>query len=347
MKKRGKMWLAGPAVAVALAFTAVAATPALDSVAAAVDVSKACTLTVSPGSADLADDLAGADVVIDLYKVADAVADSAYDTYSYNFLDGYTGLTVSDKPDNAEWKRLSREAAQVALNGRTPEVNGAGVNERIPVPGCGLYLVVARGRNITDYKTTAADEDGTEGPATIAHSQQYTYTFAPSLVSLPGKEAEDGVINTAGAGDWLYDLSITLKPQRAVRYGSLEIVKTLQSYETKDPATFVFQVDAVLGGQNVYSGVVAISFTAPGQRSKLIEKLPVGAQVTVKEVYTGAVYSVTTADTQTVTILANDVVQAPFTNDYDETDRGGGAVINQFEHDAESGWGWTKVPDTE
>lgn len=348
MRKRGKMWLAGPALAFALAFTTVAATPALDGMAAAVDVNRACTLTVSPGGGEFADDLAGADVVIDLYKVADAVADSAYDTYSYHFLDGFTGLTVSDEPDNAEWKRLSREAAQVVRNGRTPDVSGAGVNERIAVPtGCGLYLVVARGRGIEDYWTTAADEDGTEGLATIARSERYTYTFAPSLISLPSKEAEDGVINTAGAGDWLYDLSITLKPQRTERFGSLEIVKTLQSYETKDPATFVFQVDAVLDGKNVYSDVVAISFTAPGQKSKVIERLPVGAQVTVKEIYTGAVYTVTTADTQTAVIPANDVVQVAFTNDYDETDRGGGAVINQFEHDAENGWGWTKVPDTE
>lgn len=164
---------------------------------------------------------------------------------------------------------------------------------------------------------------------------------------MPSKEAVDGEINTANPGDWLYDVSVTLKPERDVRYGDLEIVKTLQSYETDDPATFVFQVEAVLNGQNVYSNVVTISFTEAGQKSVVIEDLPVGAEVTVKEVYTGAVYTVVTADTQTAVIPANDVVSVAFTNGYDNTDRDGGVVINQFDYNADSGWGWTKVTDGE
>lgn len=347
MKMRWRGRLAGPVAAFALAFTAVAATPALDSAAAAVDVGRPCTLTVSPGGGEFADDLRDAGVVIDLYKVADAVADSQYDTYTYDLLDGYTGLEVPEGLDDAGWRALSREAARIALDGGTPVVSGADVDKAADIPGCGLYLVVARGRDIADYMTSVAGEDGVEGPATIARSRGYTYTFAPSLVSLPSKEAEDGVIDTAGPGDWLYDVSVTLKPQREVRYGSLEIVKTLQSYETEDPATFVFQVDAVLDGQNVYSDVVALSFTAAGQKSTLIEDLPVGAEVTVREIYTGAVYTLITADTQTAVVPANDVVSVAFTNGYDNTNKGGGAVVNQFEYDAEGGWGWTKIPDDE
>ena len=106
-------------------------------------------------------------------------------------------------------------------------------------------------------------------------------------------------------------------------------------------------MEAVLNGQNVYSNVVTISFTEAGQKSVVIEDLPVGAEVTVKEVYTGAVYTVVTADTQTAVIPANDVVSVAFTNGYDNTDRDGGVVINQFDYNADSGWGWTKVTDVE
>ncbi len=128
--------------------------------------------------------------------------------------------------------------------------------------------MVARGADITDYIKEVTGADGEKELVTIARSGEYTYTFAPSLVSLPSKEAVDGEINTANPGDWLYD---------------------------------------------------------------------------VKEVYTGAVYTVVTADTQTAVIPANDVVSVAFTNGYDNTDRDGGVVINQFDYNADSGWGWMKV----
>ena len=316
------------------------------------DVNKSCTLTVHPGSEGLAGELAQAQVVVDLYKVADAVSDSTYDTYSYRFLDGYTGLKVPDQPTNAQWKNLSQEAARIALNGATPVISGAEAGKETAVPGCGLYLIIARGSSNADYKTTLKDQHGRETIATTAHSGEYTYTFPPSLISLPSKEADtDGNITTDGPGDWLYNVSVTLKPERSERYGSLEIVKTLQTYETKDPATFVFQVEATLGeGENarkVYSDVISLSFTAPGQKTKLIEKIPAGAHVTITEIYSGAVYTPVTADTQTVVIPANDIVSVAFTNDYNNTNKGGGAVTNQFDYGEDNNWGWTKIPDDE
>lgn len=354
MKKKWKGWLVGPLAAFALAVTAVVGTPALDGTAkAVVDVSKSCTLTVNPvdpSNEELAKDLKTAKVVIDLYKVAKAVPDSAYDTYTYEFQGGYAGLKYSGKPDNEEWSRLSAQAARIALSGQTPEISGQPASEKITVPEGGLYLAVARGSDISDYITTVKNESGEETMDTIANSAQYTYTFSPSLVSLPSKQADaNGEINTAAPGDWLYDVTVSLKPERAVRFGSLEIVKTLQQYEVKDPATFVFQVDAFLGEapneQKVFSDVVSISFT-PGstnQKSKRIDNLPVGARVVVTEVYSGSVYHLVTEPEQTTTIEANTVVPVAFTNDYSRTDKGGGAVTNHFDYD--DGWKWTAIPD--
>ncbi len=137
-----------------------------------------------------------------------------------------------------------------------------------------------------------------------------------------------------------------MKPSQEIRHGSLEIVKTLQSYETRDPATFVFDVEAVLDGSVVYSNVVSLSFTEAGQKSTLLEGIPVGAEVTVKEVYSGASYKVVSADTQTATIVANEVASVAFTNDYDDRHGGGGAVVNHFANSEDEGWGWTPIPDS-
>lgn len=347
-----RRWFAGcvicPLLVFALIAAAVVAAPALDGAAEAIDFDKSCSLTVNAAGGELAEDAAKADVVIDLYKVADAKPVSGYDTYTYEFLGDYTGLKLAGDPDEETWKKLAQEAAQIALDGKTPAVNGAPAGEAIPDLGCGLYLIVARGKDVVDYKTEITAEDGSKSIATIAMSGEYIYEFSPSLVSLPGKEAdEDGVINTAGPGDWLYDVTVTMKPSRDLRFGSLEIVKTLSSYETKDPATFVFQVEAVLGGKAVYSNVVSLSFTEPGQKSTVIEKLPVGAEVTVTEVYSGAVYRPTSEETRNTVIEADAVASVTFTNTYDDDNRGGGSITNHFEYNSESGWGWTKIPDSE
>ena len=68
----------------------------------------------------------------------------------------------------------------------------------------------------------ATDETGASaGTATIANSHTYKYTFAPELVSLPTKEAnETGVISTGNPGDWIYDAHVTLKPSQDVRLKS-------------------------------------------------------------------------------------------------------------------------------
>ncbi len=341
-------WIAAPLLAFLVAFGMILMMPGLSGEAGAVDFDKACSLTVQPGNEDLAADLEKAKVVVDLYQVAKAEPVSGYDTYTYAFADAYKSLEEIYQQDsnNADWMAIAQGAAKIALEGATPAVTGAAVGQPIEGLQCGLYLVIARGDGLEDYTTTVTAEDGTERIATIANSPTYKYTYMPDLVSLPSKEAEDGEINTAGPGEWLYAMDVTLKPSQEIRHGSLEIVKTLQSYETRDPATFVFDVEAVLDGSVVYSNVVSLSFTEAGQKSTLLEGIPVGAEVTVKEVYSGASYTVVSADTQTATIVANEVASVAFTNDYDDRHGGGGAVVNHFANSEDEGWGWTPIPDS-
>ncbi|WP_300846915.1 DUF5979 domain-containing protein [uncultured Acetatifactor sp.] len=339
-------------------------------------VAGSCSLTVYPedphkeGADSFGEDLAGADVVVDLYQVARAVKTSGQDTYHYELTGEYASLRLPDSPEEgaqpaASWEETAQQAAAIALDAASPctPVSGSGESAGTKVGNLapGLYLLVARGRNLTelaDYKieieqTDSLTQEETKRIATIADSQQYTYAFLPQLVSLPTKEADaNGVINTANPGDWIFEASVNLKPERLDRYGSLEIVKTLSEYETmggvQESATFVFEVTGMLDDQVVYSNVESITFTAAGQERVVLDRIPAMAQVTVREVYSGSSYQLTVPGDRTATIAADDVVSVEFENEYDGRRTNGHGIKNQFVYDEEAGaWHWYSSPAQE
>ncbi len=327
-----------------------------------VDTKKPVSVTVNPGGDEtMQEDIAKANVVVDLYKVADAVALSGSDGYTFEAAEAFASLSnqiTANDNDNAAWRSLANAAAGIALGTAPagedsaqvqPVVTGGAVNEAINKTDAGadlasgLYLVIAHGSNIEDYMETVKNENNEESLVTIARSAEYTYSFLPELVALPGKDAdENGVISTANSGDWQYDVTISLKPQREHLTAGLQITKKLERYETKDPATFVFDIEAELDGRNVYSDVVTLTFTDPGMKTTLIEDIPVGAVVTVTETYSGHSYDFTSGDSKTAVIEANKQVEVAFTNTYDETFHGGGSIVNKFEkHD--DNWDWVPI----
>lgn len=339
-------------------------------------VAGSCSLTVYPedphkeGADSFGEDLAGADVVVDLYQVARAVKTSGQDTYHYELTGEYASLNLPDSPEEgaqpaASWEETAQQAAAIALDAASPctPVSGSGESAGTKVGNLapGLYLLVARGRNLTelaDYKieieqTDSLTQEESKRIATIADSQQYTYAFLPQLVSLPTKEADaNGVINTANPGDWIFEASVNLKPERLDRYGSLEIVKTLSEYETmggvQESATFVFEVTGMLDDQVVYSNVESITFTAAGQERVVLDRIPAMAQVTVREVYSGSSYQLTVPGDRTATIAADDVVSVEFENEYDGRRTNGHGIKNQFVYDEEAGaWHWYSSPAQE
>ena len=372
--RRRQTWFArrltGSRLVFALTAGLVAVTPGLNGAAKAVNLEEDCSLRVAPvdpgnNNQEMVADLAGAAITVDLYKVADAQPVSGYDTYTYKFLDEYKDLESIYKgdPNNAEWKKMAQEAASYVKKSQEaeapegtaqPVMSGAISNGYAELGGlkCGLYLLIARGTDIEDYWTTVnqqgdveeEDAEAAESIATIARSNKYVYTYSPEMISLPGKEGN----TTAGNGEWLYNMTASLKPEQSVRYGSLEIVKTLLSYETKDPATFVFRVTGVLGEETVFDDMVSLTFTPEdiaGQKSVILEdRIPVGTVVTVTEEYSGGVYGQISVTPDPVTIEANNIVSVPFTNDYNETDRGGGSVTNSF-NQSETGWRLQQIYD--
>lgn len=349
-----------------------------------VDVNQQCSLTVYPWDPDsmgnqgstgdqgdsgegeqLQLELAYNQVAIDVYKVADAVANQGYDGYRYEMLAPYEGLQVDSDIDTDGWNALALEAVQIALGqgGSHVSVDAVATEEL----ESGLYLLLARGKDLAEVEDyvvrstrTVEGADGQQETeeyisGTLARSVGYVYTFTPVLVSIPSKDPdENGVISSANRSEWIYDMEVVLKPERRPRYGPLTIIKTLLSYETEGtekPVTVVFDIEARMNGELVYSDVVAQTFTAAGQERIVIEdKIPVGATVTVTERYGGPSYVLDPNDVPEKTIVIRDADggSVAFTNRYDDTDRGGHGITNNFVYEEIGGgilgWNWTQIP---
>ncbi|MBR1689199.1 MAG: hypothetical protein IJ713_00320 [Oscillibacter sp.] len=303
----------------------------------AVDLAEPCAVTVHPSGADFAPDLAQAHVAVDLYQISNAVEQGG--SWGWRLLAPYTDLRLTDSMERADWQALAQSAAEVALAEGTPIVTGAAGSSRIDATNAGnpltagVYLVLVRSGDAEEYTTTTTtDEEGVERIATVVRSPEYAYTFLPELVALPAESEEETV----------YDLTVTMKPERRARYGELEIQKTLRATaDLREPVTCVFSVEATLDGRSVYSDVAAVTFSQPGQKTLLLDRIPVGATVTVRELYSGAECRLVSAETQTAAISAEAVARVAFVNEYDGGEHGGHGIVNHFAYGAANGWEWT------
>jgi hypothetical protein len=372
-----------PVIAFTLALALVMAAPIPDGAAKAVDLDKDCSLTViKPLEGELKEQLADVELAVDLYKIADAEQIKGSDGYKFSLADTYEGLSL-ENIDTAEAQvELEQAAADIAIGKLAPAATG-NVGEKISGLEAGLYLAVTRGAELTapeDYMTTVTkvlgdNETKETSIATIAYSEALMFTFEPQLVSVPtkGADEETGLVNaenivrTSDEGKWNYEITTVLKASVEPRFGSLEIVKSLLTFEKPEsteasPATFVFDVEAYAStgvsdgenGRTVYSNVVSLTFTSAGQKTVLVENIPIGSTVTVKEIYSGANYTQVSADPEPVVIQADEIVSVSFTNDYDNTRRGGGSLTNHFDYEettsedgtvSAGGWNWTQPED--
>ena len=337
--------------------------PSVAGLASVADQIGPSTLTVMPGNDVDDNDINNAGVVIDLYKVADVQQMKGYDTIEYVPIEAYANLFSVDKgkpsmndPDinNDEWRELGQIAAKTALGidgeAQTPIVTGRELGKEIKLEDSGVYLVIAKGTTLSD-----SDYYTTDPVVTKARSSNNVYTFQPQLVVLPTKpKNQEGDINTANPGEWTNKREIALKAEIENRKASMEIIKSLDSYEeTKGPATFVFDVEGTLDGKQVYSNSFSVNFNEPGTKSIPIDNLPAGTVVRVTEVYSGANYTAAVTEADPVTISVDQIAQARFSNTYDNPYKGGGSVTNRFAYDKTSdsngpkGWTWESGIDHE
>lgn len=333
--------------ALALACALMAAAPGTSGSARAAELvdDHKCSLTVYAGGSDIAEDVGKANVVVDLYKVA-AVEPDVYETSDTVPAEGpFEGLVIQTTADRAGWDQLEQRAAEIALKSETPpepDVLGAEAGTKLEGLDAGFYLVVARGSDLTNYVTSVKRDNGEKWIATSAQSEQYRYKFLPELVYVPGKDVVNEHLDLTAP--WNYDVKVTLKPQQEPRLDGIKIVKTLTEYKG-GPATFVFSVEARIEGRLVFSDVVSIVFTKAGTKSLDVEGIPVGAEVTVTEVYSGASYKCTSDPTQKAVFSAEENVTVEFTNGPVDVPRTGGSIKNAFTYTEGSGWEWTPIPD--
>lgn len=301
----------------------------------AIETDRKCSVAFNVSGEDNELTADGTDITVNLYKVADVDVSG-----NYTATKDFTGLNVSsvsaDDKDTAasEWADRAKEAQKMLKESVEPTATvtlAAGTGSLADL-ATGLYLV-----DTPEVVTT-----------------NYTYTFTPYLVSLPTNNYYSN-----GNDTWIYDLTkeynsaIGLKPEEHARYGDLVIHKTLANHNatTGKKATFVFQIKIKpLKSNKTETRIESLDFEAAGESSVTITKLPAGAEVTVKEVYSGASYKLTSADDQRATIVATDrgatntntPASVSFTNDINNNMNGGYGVRNNFKLDENGQYQYTE-----
>ena len=299
--------------------------------ASAIDTGQKCSIEfdISGNSSELL----SASIPVNLYKVA-----SVDESGNYTVTDAFTGLDLSSvSADNLDTAAATWAARAKEAQGKLTDSDGKTVVE----PTETVTLQNGRG-TATGLKTGLYLVDT---PKVI--TPNYTYTFTPYLVSLPTNNYYN---NDQTSDDWIYDLTkeynsaVGLKTEQHVRYGDLVINKELVDHNATfgDEATFVFQIDIKKPDGKKETRIEELTFSAAGDDSVTITKIPAGSTVVVNEIYSGASYQLTSDRNQidqTVKIIATDekeagkagtAVEVSFTNEHNGRTNGGYGIKNNF-----------------
>ncbi len=264
-------------------------------------------------------DIQNASIHVNIYKIADMA-----DTGAFTSTSNFSEMKIEEIPSGSEdWESSSLQAKQIVedkqleADGTFDVVNGAGYYDCL---GHGLYLVLAEDTN----------------------TKNYTYSFNPYIISVPDnyyyqtKDEKDD--------EWIYDVKAGLKPERNNRYGSLKIIKTLNEYNASlKQTTFVFSVEGKDDDGNVvYSNVVSTTFDSAGSKEVVLDRIPSGSNLTITEVYSGASYTLTSESEKYGTVVADETIEADFTNTYNDELKPGYGVTNHFDYSDDNGWTWTQ-----
>ena len=302
--------------------------------ASAINTGQKCSIEfdISGNSSELL----SASIPVNLYKVA-----SVDESGNYTGIGAFSKLDLSSvSADNldaaaATWAERAAEAKKLLKDDTEPTTTtltqGRGTATGLDT---GLYLV--------------------DTPKVI--TPNYTYTFTPYLVSLPTNNYYSG---NGASDDWIYDLTkeynsaVGLKPEQHVRYGDLVIKKELKDHNATfgNNATFVFQIDITTLDKKTETRIEELTFSAAGDDSVTITKIPAGSHVKVTEVYSGASYELASAKSQETDIIANPEketevefkpAKVSFINKHDGRTNGGYGVKNNFKLDETGQYQYTK-----
>lgn len=300
----------------------------------AIDTDAECSIQFDIGGNS--SELLSASIPVNLYKVASVDVSG-----NYTGIGAFSKLDLSSvSADNldaaaATWAERAAEAKKLLKDDTEPTTTtltqGRGTATGLDT---GLYLV--------------------DTPKVI--TPNYTYTFTPYLVSLPTNNYYNG---NGASDDWIYDLTkehnsaVGLKPEQHVRYGNLVINKELVDHNATfgNNATFVFQIDITTLDEKKETRIEELTFSAAGNDSVTITKIPAGSHVKVTEVYSGASYELASAKSQETDIIANPEketevefkpAEVSFINKHDGRTNGGYGVKNNFKLDENGQYQYTE-----
>lgn len=307
-----------------------------------IDLNQECTLTVSADVGDTGmymEDFNRMEIPVSAYRVADVDITGQRFTPVQAFSE-MSFSKINEHPEEvsaADWQELSGQADEICKKASlttdwtttlvcTDEISGVAKGE---ITGLmpGLYLI-------------AAD---------AVYNPEYTaqYQFTPYLTALPSSQY---TLEGAGSDEWMYEVTVGLKPEAVPQYGKLNITKILRNYnETLGRTTFVFHIVGTdRYGVTQYEEVESMTYTAAGSNTITLEHIPAGLNVTVTEVYSGASYTIEGSSSDTALVWSEAAINAgaaqeasvTFTNSYDGGNRGGYGVTNHFESDGNGGWTW-------
>lgn len=302
--------------------------------ASAINTGQKCSIEfdISGNSSELL----SASIPVNLYKVA-SVDESG----------NYTGIGAFSKLDLSSVSADNLDAAAATWAERAAKVKKLLKDDTEPTT-----------TTLTQGRGTATGLDTglylVDTPKVI--TTNYTYTFTPYLVSLPTNNYYN---NGQTSDDWIYDLTkesnsaVGLKPEQHVRYGDLVIKKELKDHNATfgNNATFVFQIDITTLDKKTETRIEELTFSAAGDDSVTITKIPAGSHVKVTEVYSGASYELASAKSQETDIIANPEketevefkpAEVSFINKHDGRTNGGYGVKNNFKLDETGQYQYTK-----
>lgn len=301
----------------------------------AIDTDAECSIQFDIGGNS--SELLSASIPVNLYKVASVDVSGNY-TATGTFAKLDLSSVSADNLDTAAatWSERAAEAKKLLKNDTEPTTTVTLTQGRGTATGLdtGLYLV--------------------DTPKVI--TPNYTYTFTPYLVSLPTNNYYSG---NGASDDWIYDLTkeynsaVGLKPEQHVRYGNLVINKELVDHNATfgNNATFVFQIDITTLDEKKETRIEELTFSAAGNDSVTITKIPAGSHVKVTEVYSGASYELASAKSQETDIIANPEketevefrpAEVSFINKHDGRTNGGYGVKNNFKLDENGQYQYTE-----
>jgi len=298
-------------------------------------------LGIVPAGEELREGLKDEKLVYDLYQIAGLDVSSGNGSLIFSLRDLYKNgdrpVTISTDMDASSWKKEAAKAFVTAVTRDEPLISGAALKpgEKLEKDDRGrdlapaLYLVIARGAETDPADPESyADFSDPENPVTKVLSGDYLYTFAPVLIVLPYTASDiDENPRTTDSGEWNYDVTVHLKPERESRFGSIRIIKKLLTFNEKADAVFTFRVKGVYKDEVVCDREVILSFDSSEDRFReaVIGGLPVGTEITVTEEETGNGYYLVQQEPAeqdgkpaVQTVRADEIVEFLFANDFEE-----------------------------